>query len=52
MHVAPIDQVPLGPTSTYRYRYWLVVGTRSDIAARLDALWTRYSAERAELTNP
>jgi len=52
MHIAPIDRVLLGPTSTYRYRYWLVVGTQSQIAARLDALWKQYSTERAELTNP
>jgi hypothetical protein len=52
MHVAPIDRVNLGPTSTYRYRYWLVVGTEAEIAARLDALWKKYSAERATLTNP
>jgi hypothetical protein len=52
MHVAPIDRVNLGPSSTYRYRYWLVVGTESEIAARLDVLWNRYSAERATLTNP
>jgi hypothetical protein len=51
MHVAPIDLVKLGPASTYRYRYWLVVGTATEIAARLDELWRRYAAERAELTN-
>ena len=52
MHVAPIDRVNLGPKSTYRYRYWLVVGTEVQITARLDELLTKYSAERAELTNP
>ena len=52
MHVAPIDQVKLGPASTYRYRYWLVVGTAEEIAARLDELWLRYAAERADLTTP
>jgi len=49
MHVAPIDRVPMGPRSIYRYRYWLVVGTEAAIAARLDVLWGRYSGERAEL---
>jgi len=49
MHVAPIDRVMLGPKSTYRYRYWLLVGTEPQIAARLDALWEKYSAERAGL---
>jgi hypothetical protein len=49
LHVAPIDRVLLGPRSIYRYRYWLVVGDAPAIAAALDALWTKYSAERAEL---
>ena len=52
MHVAPIDRVNLGPRSTYRYRYWLIVGNALQIAARLDALWQKYSGERAELVNP
>lgn len=52
MHVAPIDRVLLGPASTYRYRYWLILGPRAQLAARLDALWKTYSAERAHLTNP
>ncbi len=52
MHVAPVDRVNLGPKSTYRYRYWVVVGTDQQIAARLDALWEKYSADRAELTAP
>lgn len=52
MHVAPLDRVPLGPRSTYRYRYWLVVGTEAEIARRLDALWGRYSGERAALSEP
>jgi hypothetical protein len=52
MHVAPIDRVNLGPKSTYRYRYWLIVGTEAQLTARLDVLLEKYSAERAELTNP
>ena len=52
MHVAPIDRVNLGPKSTYRYRYWLVVGTEAQITVRLDELLKKYSSERAELTNP
>ena len=52
VHVAPIDRVPLGPRSTYRYRYWLVVGSEARIAARLEELIHRHGAERAELTNP
>lgn len=52
MHVAPIDRVLLGPRSTYRYRYWLVVGTAEQLSARLDALWQHHAAERAELVEP
>jgi hypothetical protein len=52
MHVAPIDRVNLGPKSTYRYRYWLIVGTEAQLTARLDVLLDKYSAERAELLNP
>jgi hypothetical protein len=51
MHVAPVDRVNLGPKSTYRYRYWLVVGSEQELADRLDALWEKYSNERAELTS-
>ncbi|MBI4625987.1 MAG: hypothetical protein HY736_22545 [Verrucomicrobia bacterium] len=52
MHVAPIDRDNLGPKSAYRYRYWLVVGTEAQLAARLDALWKKCADERATLTNP
>ncbi len=52
MHVAPIDRVLLGPKSTYRFRYWLVVGNEKSIAQRLDTLIAKYSAERASLSNP
>lgn len=49
MHVAPLDLVPFGPKSAYRFRYWLVVGNESEIASSLDLLWQKYSAEKAEL---
>jgi len=52
VHVAPIDRVNLGPKSTYRYRYWLAVGSEARLAERLDSLWKQYSTERAELSNP
>jgi hypothetical protein len=52
MHVAPIDRVLLGPKSTFRFRYWLVVGTEAEIAARFDELGRKYGGEKAELTNP
>lgn len=52
IHVAPLDRVNLGPKSTYRYRYWLIVGTEAQIAARLDSLRKRYADERAELSDP
>ena len=49
MHIAPIARVNLGPNSTYRYRYWLIVGNEEQLAARLELLWEYYSQERAEL---
>ena len=49
MHMAPIDLVALGPKSTYRYRYWIVVGTEVEISRRLDELWKDHSTERGEL---
>ncbi len=49
MHVAPIDRVQLGPQSTYRYRYWLIVGDAPSIAASLDSLWAKYANERADV---
>lgn len=52
VHVAPLDSVPMGAQSTYRFRYWLITGTESQIALRLDALWRKYSGEKAKLTNP
>lgn len=52
MHVAPLDKVKLGPKSTYKFRYWMAVGTETELVARLDELLKKYSAERAELTNP
>ena len=52
IHLAPIDRVNLGPKSTYRYRYWLLLGTETQLTARLDALIKKYSGERAGLTNP
>lgn len=49
MHVAPLDNVALGEKSTYRFRYWLLVGDASTLAPRLDELWNQYSTDKAEL---
>ncbi|WP_417747283.1 hypothetical protein [Rosistilla oblonga] len=49
MHVAPVSRVLMGPKSIYRYRYWLIVGNETEIAARLDTLWNLYATEKAEL---
>lgn len=50
VHIAPISQVKLGPTSRYQYRYWLTAGTREEISAQLDVLLEKYSAERGQLS--
>ncbi len=52
MHVAPIGRVLLARKSTFRYRYWLVVGDQTEVAARLDALWTKYHDEKFQLVEP
>jgi hypothetical protein len=49
VHIAPIDRVPMGPRSIYRYRYWLIVGTEPQITQSLDALWEKHSHEKAVL---
>ncbi len=49
MHVAPLDRISLGPRSTYRFRYWIVVGNQVEIESSLDSLWEKYSFDRAEL---
>jgi len=46
-----LDQVALGPKSTYAFRYWMVVGDEKSIAARLDSLVAKYSGERASLSD-
>lgn len=52
MYVAPRDNVILTYDSTYRFRYWLVVGSEGELAAQLDGLLKKYSGERAELSHP
>ena len=52
MHVAPIDRILLGYRSIYRYRYWLVVGNETEIAARLESLWKQYASETSQLLAP
>ena len=49
VHIAGVTTAELGRRSTYRYRYWIVVGKEKQIAKRLDELWVKYSSERAEL---
>lgn len=51
VHIAPIASVNLGPQSSYSYRYWLILGDAGHIAARIDALLTKYPAEKAVLEN-
>lgn len=51
VHMAPISRINMGPKSRFSYRYWLVVGTQVEIAARLDSLRDKYSTERATLSD-
>lgn len=52
MHVAPIVRARIAPKSTFRYRYWLVLGDEVSISKRLETLWAKYADERATLTQP
>jgi hypothetical protein len=52
VHIAPITRVNLGPKSTLRYRYWLVVGTAAQLATRLDTLIEKYSTDVIEVSHP
>jgi hypothetical protein len=52
VHIAPITQVNLGPKTTLRYSYWLIVGNEKQLSTRLDTLIEKYSNERIEVTNP
>ncbi|TWT83973.1 hypothetical protein CA13_54470 [Planctomycetes bacterium CA13] len=49
MHLAPVARVLLGPQSTYRYRYWIIVGDRDEISDRLDSLWQNCSDDVSKL---
>lgn len=51
MHLAPIAKVAFEPRATYRYRYWMMLGTKDELARAADLLWTKYQTERARLTN-
>lgn len=52
VHLAPITRVNLGPKSTLRYRYWLVVGDQEQLARQLNRLIDKYHGERLELQSP
>lgn len=52
VHIAPIATVKLDPLAVLHYRYWLVVGTASDIATRLDGLWKAHETERFVIKRP
>src|SRR5690606_28067706 len=45
VHVAPTATVTLGRRSVLEYRYWLVMGTREEISASLDALAREHHEE-------
>lgn len=51
MHVAPLDRVVLETRSVYRFRYWLMVGTKDELARTAESLWQKYQTERSQLTH-
>lgn len=52
MHMAPIGLVNLGSQTTLEYRYWMVMGSKSEIEPRLDAMLEKYKDEKIKLTEP
>jgi hypothetical protein len=48
--MAPIATVRMGPQTTLDYRYWLVVGSKEEVAASFDVLLKKYSDEKIKLT--
>lgn len=52
MHVAPVVRIDLRPKSTFRYRYWLLVGNQSEIVQGLDRLIQLYADDSYDLINP
>ncbi len=52
VHLAPVILARLAPRATFTYRYWLVVGTETQIEDRLEALWSLYAGERPEIARP
>ena len=50
VHLAPITKAKLGPKSSLTYRYWMIVGTESSTAKRLDVLWQKYSGEKLKVS--
>jgi hypothetical protein len=52
VHMAPIATVRMGPQTTLEYRYWLVVGSKAEIAASFDVLLKKYKKEKMKITDP
>lgn len=50
IHLASLETVKLGTKSSLSYRYWLIVGSESEIATRLDALFRKYHDEKLTVT--
>jgi hypothetical protein len=50
VHVAPIGMSTLEPRVTYRFRYWMILGTEKQIASRLDQLTMLYSNDKSFLS--
>lgn len=51
VHLAPLATLALGPQSKVAYRYWLLVGTRAQIATDLDRLILRYRGEKITMVD-
>lgn len=52
VHMAPISFVRIGPKTTLEYRYWLVVGNKADVTAKIDILLRKYNDEKITVIDP
>lgn len=49
VHLAPIGTVALGPRSVLEYRYWIVCGSKAEIALGFDQLMGRYRNDKIRM---
>ncbi len=49
VHMAPLATVGLGPKTVMDYRYWIICGSKEEVAKRLEQLMVKYKGEKLGL---